>query len=192
MFTKEQGYRPIDLLHAAIDHLFSANALFSMGDYFYILNIEDIDTEAPRCLDSDGYLSHLGIELLLKAFLLFFKGEFPREHSLLRLLKSIWSKGIALTVEGEDLVIINMLDEFFELRYPNPQGPGVPSIGDLDWPKIHRLTSLLLEQLPPELKSDLLQLDRTKKFGRQVMKKPKEGHLLEGHAIIVGAKTGSK
>jgi hypothetical protein len=46
-FTKEQGYRPIDLLQAAIDHLFAANVLFSAGDFFSAIGILNLDTEAP-------------------------------------------------------------------------------------------------------------------------------------------------
>jgi hypothetical protein len=68
VFTKDQGYRLIDLLHAASDHLFAANVLFSAGDFFAVIGILDVAVEAPRCLDSAGYLSHLGIELLLKLF----------------------------------------------------------------------------------------------------------------------------
>jgi hypothetical protein len=92
VFTQEQGYRPIDLLHAATDHLFAANVLFSSSDFFLAVGMLDVDFEAPRCLDSAGYLSHLGLELLLKAFLLLVTGSFRDDHSLANLLRAscIW------------------------------------------------------------------------------------------------------
>src|SRR5436190_23698313 len=66
VFLRSDGYTERDLLQSATDHLASARRLFEGG---------------PRCFDSAGYLSHLGIELILKAFLLHRDGEFPGEHS---------------------------------------------------------------------------------------------------------------
>jgi hypothetical protein len=50
MFSRSDGYTEQDLLQSATDHLASARRLFEGG---------------PRCFDSAGYLSHLGIELIL-------------------------------------------------------------------------------------------------------------------------------
>jgi HEPN domain-containing protein len=70
-YRRSHGYTERDLLHSATDHLASARRLFESG---------------PRCFDSAGYLSHLGIELILKAFLLNRTDAFPNDHSLARLL----------------------------------------------------------------------------------------------------------
>src|ERR1700682_3057099 len=94
VFTEAQGYRPIDLLHAASDHLFSANVLFSISFFFREVGIVNVDIDAPRCLDSAGYLSHLGIELTLKTSLLCFTGNFPDDHSLANLLRALEANGV--------------------------------------------------------------------------------------------------
>ncbi|HVN89107.1 MAG TPA: HEPN domain-containing protein [Candidatus Binataceae bacterium] len=132
---------------------------------------------------SAGYLSHLGIELELKAFLLHFTGEFPDTHSLKVLLGLIREKGLKVFLTEEQHTTAKELDLFYELRYPRPDGS--PSIGSLAWPRIHALHATLGEQLPKELQEAVLKLDRTRKFGRVLMKKPKDGGFLEDHAVVV-------
>ena len=185
-FTEAQGYRPIDLLHAATDHLFAANFLFSSGEFFRLIGILDVDLEAPRCLDSAGYLSHLGIELLLKTLLLCITGRFRDEHSLITLLRTLEVNGVKFALNEEQIATVKQLDQFYNLRYP--QAAGSPSVGDLDWPAIHSLSSALLEHLPGDLQRDLLNLDRTEKFGRVLMRKTKGGRPFESHMIVVDSK----
>jgi HEPN domain len=182
-FTEKQGYKPVDLLHAASDHLFSANTLFSAGGLFDLVGI--ISIEAPRCFDSAGYLSHLGIELMLKALLLSQARHFPDEHSLNKLLIMIQSSGAVLSIDSGDKAILSKLDQFAKLRYPDPNGVGLPSIGEDDWPMIHRLWSKLFDQLPEIVKREACDIDRSMKFGRQLMRKLREGSPLEGHVAIV-------
>jgi hypothetical protein len=186
VFTKEQGYRPIDLLHAASDHLFAANVLFSISGFFRAVGVLDVDVEAPRCLDSAGYLSHLGIELLLKAFLLNVIGNFRDDHSLTNLLRALEANGVKFTLNEEQVATVKQLDQFYHLRYP--QTVGSLSVGDLDWPAIHSLFSALGDRLPEKLQRDLINLDRTRKFGRVLMRRPKNGRLFEGHMIVVDTK----
>jgi hypothetical protein len=183
VFTEAQGYRPIDLLHAAIDHLFSANVLFSVSDFFGAAGVLDVDVEAPRCLDSAGYLSHLGIELHLKAFLLRHTGNFRDDHSLTNLLRTLEANGVHLALNEEQLATLKQLDQFYNLRYPQTEGS--PSVGGLDWLPIHSLSSALGDQLPEDLQRDVFNLDRTRKFGRVLMKKHKDGLPFEGHVIVV-------
>ncbi|MGO9451848.1 MAG: HEPN domain-containing protein [Candidatus Binataceae bacterium] len=185
-FTKAQGYRAIDLLHAASDHMFSANVLFSSGDFFRVVGVMDVDFEAPRCLDSAGYLCHLGIELLLKAILLNQTESFPNEHSLKKLLAILEENGVGPSLETDHIAVVDQLDAFYNLRYPQPTGSS--SIGDLQWTEIHSLFSIIAESLPDGLKRDLMNLDRTAKFGRKLMKKPKESGLFEGHVLVVPSK----
>ncbi len=73
-FTRADGYSPDDLLHFARDHLASAKVL---------------SERSFECYDSAGHLSHLGIELMLKALLLYAAGEFPATHDLSALLRGI-------------------------------------------------------------------------------------------------------
>jgi len=186
VFTEEQGYRPIDLLHAASDHLFSASQLFSIGDLLRAVGILDVDVEAPRCLDSAGYLSHLGLELLLKTFLLRLTGSFTDDHSLTKLFQALEARGVKLALDKRHLATLKELDLFFALRYP--QTMGSPEVGDMDWLKIFSLFSALGDQLPQDLHGDLMNLDRTKKFGRVLMRKPKGGRPFEGHMTVVDTK----
>ncbi len=54
-FKRQDGFPELELFHAAADHLASARALFELH---------------PRAYNSAGYLSRLGIELLMKALIL--------------------------------------------------------------------------------------------------------------------------
>lgn len=70
-FTEKQGYSPRDLFHFGIDHLESGRILYTQGP--------------ASSFDSAGYLAHLGIELLLKAWHLHQFKRFENEHSLVKL-----------------------------------------------------------------------------------------------------------
>ena len=72
VFKTSDGFRTDDLLKYAIDHLRSANLLFHHN---------------PICFDSGGYLSHLGLELILKSILLNENEEFLVIHDLKKLYK---------------------------------------------------------------------------------------------------------
>ena len=73
-YTQSDGFSTHELLYYAWGHLASAN----------ILSERSYD-----CYDSAAHLSHLGIELILKALLLHYKGSFPNEHDLLKLLVAV-------------------------------------------------------------------------------------------------------
>jgi hypothetical protein len=146
----------------------------------------NVDIDAPRCLDSAGYLSHLGIELTLKTSLLCFTGNFPDDHSLANLLRALEANGVQFALGEGHNATVKELDQFYLLRYP--QAAGSPSVGDLAWPTILSLFEALAARLPEDLRRDLRNLDRTRKFGRVLMQKPKDKHPLEGHAIVVDRK----
>ena len=63
----EKDFTPADLLQAGIDHLSAAELLLKNDSIFF---------------DSAGYLAHIGIELLLKSFILYINREFEGIHSL--------------------------------------------------------------------------------------------------------------
>ena len=62
VFQETAGYSPEELLRYGIDHLASAGLLFR---------------QEPKCYDSAGYLSQLGLELILKSVIIFERGQLP-------------------------------------------------------------------------------------------------------------------
>lgn len=156
MFTRQHGFSEITLLHSAIDHLASAKVLF--------------DTNG-RCFDSAGYLSHLGIELVLKAILLNHCNEFPNEHSLAKLSNLIVKSGVNLNYTNGHEETLKTLDGFYELRYPKPINP--IEIGDDDWSDIEALFEHLIFILPDEIQQNLKQMNHTEKGNRILMRKKK-------------------
>jgi HEPN domain-containing protein len=150
IYRRSVGFNERELLHAAVDHLASARRLFESG---------------PRCYDSAGYLCHVGIELILKAFLLHRDDEFPGLHSLAELFrKSLLDLDPALHQT------IALLDGFAELRYPTPEPQGV-EIGVTDWGDIHMLYITLVQLMPPDLRRAYDEIDYGEKAGRIVMRK---------------------
>ena len=153
--TTKDGYDPKDLLQYAEDHLASARILFRSGF---------------RCLDSAGYLSHLGIELLLKSLLLNRFGQFPKEHDLLRLLNEIQEAGIGAQLSEGDLETLERINAFADVRYPNPEDP--VQIGTGDWNSVESLHGALLALLPDEVKTPPPPDASITKGGRVLMTKP--------------------
>ncbi len=70
VYTAEEGYTVEDLLHFGYSHVDAAKLLFKADPVFY---------------DSAGYLMHLGIELVLKAWHLYSFGQFDNTHDLVKL-----------------------------------------------------------------------------------------------------------
>ena len=155
-YTRQDGFSERDLLHWATDHLASARFLFE---------------ENHRCLDSAGYLSHLGIELVLKAILLNCKNDFPNEHSLAKLSDLIERQGVNLNYTKEHKETLKTLDAFYELRYPEAQNP--IEIGDDDWEKIESFFEHLCFLLPDQIQQDLRQMNYFEKGKRILMMKKK-------------------
>ncbi len=154
-FTKD-SYRPYDFLCAAFDHLASANILFAHN---------------PQCCDSAGYLAHLGFELLFKALLLNKLGSFHDGHSLKAIRQTMKSAGIDLSFTAAHERVLNELDNWKELRYP--QSNGSPSIGNADWDQVEALYGWIYGRIPVELRHQMQSRDPTSKFGRVLMRKPK-------------------
>jgi len=101
VIRKTDGYEPSQFLKRAYDCFYDSETLFAF------------ESKA-----SIGYLQHLGVELIFKAWLLEIDGKFPTTHSLsklLNLLKKVDPKLVALNKYQEE---INDLDRCFELRYP--------------------------------------------------------------------------
>jgi len=116
-------------------------------------------------------LSHLGIELFLKAILLSLTGSFPNEHSLEKLLNEIKSScpGFKLDLRHEHILV--RLNQFKEIRYPSKNSP---EIGSEDWLAIEELFNALFDVLPNKIQDDFLERDPTVKGGRVLTLKPLE------------------
>lgn len=153
-YKREDGFSEIELIHSAIDHLASAKILFKEG---------------PRCFDSAGYLSHLGIELILKAILLNKTNEFANEHSLIKLTDEIEKQGIELDYEKKHKAILNKINQFYDLRYPKVMNP--VEIGDNDWDDIENLFELLMFAFPKEIQQKIQNINHSEKGNRILMKK---------------------
>jgi HEPN domain-containing protein len=149
-----KDYLPKDLLQFGIDHLRAAKFLYNASPSFY---------------DSAGYLSHLGIELLLKAWLLDITGEHPKTHSLITLREKLISLKQDLSPQGENIQWIRELDKYSRLRYPFKSEP--IETGSDDWDKTEKLFSELCLHMPEHLLEKIQRLENTKKGRRILMKK---------------------
>lgn len=136
-FLKEDGWSTTDLLQAARFHLASAEVLFEESLFYYF---------------SAGYLGHLGIELILKAFLLHFTGHFPNEHDLQKLMNQIQSVKKDLRLDADHSKILAHINQFKSMRYPEPKDP--IEIGYDDWMAIQHLVTALISIMPPELEKE--------------------------------------
>jgi len=150
-FTRTDGYIEKDLIQFGVDHIFSAELLFK---------------ENPRTFDSAGYLCHLGFELIFKAIILMQNEYFEDIHALKCMLPTV-KNYISFSKKQEE--IIDCIDTYSELRYPNTMNPY--EVGDDDWERIIALFSYIIDALPMKLKEDIKSIDFTKKGGRILMYK---------------------
>jgi HEPN domain-containing protein len=159
VFRKSDGYIPENLWHWADNHLSSARYLFHGSPTYY---------------DSAGYLSHLGLELLLKAVLLDLTGEFPggaKGHKILSLYEEIKRRHRKFELSKEDYGTLNMLYKFYELRYPRPTRN--VEIGSDDWGKIKTLYESIVDRMPKRLKNKFRKVNFLLKNGRILAYKAK-------------------
>ena len=152
-YSEEDGYTQAELLRFSRDHLFAAERFFAGG---------------VRCLDSAGYLSHLGIELLLKAVLLGATRQFPNEHSLLKLGCSVKRAIPAFELPTLFVDVLPLLDRYYELRYPTPSK--LPGIAQGDWPVIADVATLIEQYLPDAICESASQ-DASHKAGRKIIRR---------------------
>lgn len=155
VFKTSDGFKSDDLLKYAIDHLRSANLLFDRNPIYF---------------DSGGYLSHLGLELILKSILLNTNGEFPAIHDLKRLYKIAKKSGFKLKKAEEEM--LKKANQFYYLRYANPKKP--IEIGDEDWKTIESAANSLLSSLPEDTLKELYDTDYYEKGGRILMERKGE------------------
>lgn len=153
-FYVDDGLVPADFVHCGLDHVTAARLLF------------DSD---PSHFDSAGYLAHIGVELLLKAWLLQVNGQFDGVHSLRELYSQLEGKCGATKLESPQIAILNVLDQYEQLRYPNPKHP--TEVGEDDWPQIESLVGFICRAMPLEIAEMLEGIVPGRKAGRVLMVK---------------------
>lgn len=151
----KDGLVACDFLHSGLDHVTGSKLLFNSDD--------------PGHLDSAGYLAHIGVELLLKAWLLEVAGEFEGIHNLEALYELLIRKYKAAPLNGEQQEVLRMLDQFEQLRYPNPKQP--TEIGDDALPHIEALVEQIYYSMPSSIPDALEEIAPGRKGGRVLMRK---------------------
>ena len=157
MFSTADGLVPADFAHCALDHVTAAHALFETN---------------PSHYDSAGYLAHIGVELLLKSWLLQAAGQFAGIHNLQLLYKELVANHGAPALDQAQLEVLATLDQYEQLRYPNPKQP--TEVGDEDWPRIEALVGFICRAMPQQVPEALEQVVPGHKAGRVLMRKRRE------------------
>jgi HEPN domain-containing protein len=150
-------YKAADLLHAGIDHLDAAAAL-SGGSYRY--------------LDSAGYLCHIAIELMLKAWVLHSTGRFEGTHPLQAQIGVLSREDYPLTLTERQREILNYISSFSELRYPSLKHP--VEIGTDDIELVMEVAEEIWQQIPKELVEAYEAIPGHKKGNRVIMRRRKD------------------
>ena len=158
-FTSEDGVEAGDLLHCGEDHLSAAGYLFAASPSFY---------------DSAGYLAHIGIELLLKSWLLEVAGEFPGTHSLSRLWSTLMNGHGAPALTDDESRLLTKLDQFETLRYPNRNA--LTEVGTEDWEMIDAFWKKVRGWIPQSIGVPKGADKLVRKSGRVLMKKKRESN----------------
>lgn len=152
----KDGLIPSDFLHSGLDHMTAAKLLFD---------------SSPDHYDSGGYLAHIAVELLIKAWLLEIAGEFEGVHNLEILYAHLVEKHGISPLDEKHQATLRMLDQFEQLRYPNRKEP--VEIGSTDFPGIDALVGHLCRSMPEAIPKALEQEqgEHIRKGGRILMKK---------------------
>lgn len=159
MYKAADGYIPHDLY------------VFGVGQYAAAMYLFHAPDRQGHYLDSAGYLGHMALELLLKAWHLSVAREFPQTHSL----RSLWAKleewGKAPALTNDQRAVLRVFDEFEELRYPSPER--MPEIGTDHGAALDEFVGLLNKSLPSDVTSD---------------PSPDSGHFIKGGRVLMKRK----
>lgn len=153
-FSAKDGLVPVDLLHCGLDHLDAAKALFASNPIHY---------------DSAGYLSHIGVELLIKAWLLQVTKSFEGIHNCKALYERLAEKCGTDKLTDEQAAIVGVLDGYESLRYPNRNKP--TEVGDESWARVEALVGHICRAMPKELVAELEKVRAGTKAGRVLMRR---------------------
>ena len=134
-----------DLIQYSVDHLKTAEKLYELSGLF-----------TWEYLHSAAFLSHLSIELLLKACLLHFEDEFPAVHDLKRLFRQLRKKEINLSDQNKKW--LNYLNNCNALRYPDMVTRTEVDINQ--WGKTKALFEELRANVPKEIQRLIIRHER--------------------------------
>jgi HEPN domain-containing protein len=154
-FTAAEGYTVSELLHYGFDHISSARYLLVRSATYF---------------DSAGYLAHIGVELILKAWHLEVLGHFEDTHSLQELWGKLVKQPGVKKLTSRGMRTLALLSTYERLRYPNPRNP--VDIGSEHVTKIDALVEALWKRMPDSLLLAYDSIDPLKKGGRVLMKRP--------------------
>jgi len=150
--------KAVDLLQAGLDHLKAAEILLR---------------ESPEVFDSAGYLAHLGIELMIKSWMINSIGSFNAIHHLKQLIKDMKKGNCKLSLTKRDLQTLTYIEKFNELRYPSLISRNPVEIGSEDIDQIYELVDTIWQQMPEQLVTEYEEIPHGKKGRRVFMKKLK-------------------
>ncbi|GAG30512.1 unnamed protein product [marine sediment metagenome] len=151
-YTLRNGYNVKDLLHFAFAHIEAADILFKHDPVYY---------------DTAGYLYHLGVEVIFKAWHLHVFGFFKPGHNIQQLYNELKELDTSASLHPSHEEILSTLSKFSELRYPEISKP--IEIGANNAEKIDELVEALWKILPDELIKAYNEIVRTRKGGRTLM-----------------------
>ena len=154
VFTTRDGFVAVDLLRSSIDHFKAAAKLFD---------------SSPSYFDSAGYLAHLSVELLFKAWLLHSAGGFKGTHVLADLHGTLSKACGAQILSVRERRVLALLDKYAQLRYPDLNNP--TEVGDAHFADIQTFVQSIVDQLPNDLLLSLEKINLLQKGGRVLMKK---------------------
>lgn len=155
VFT-DKDYDAADLLQGGLDHIASAEYLMY--------------SKYPRTFDSAGYLAHIGIELMIKSWLLHKNKKFEGIHPLRELLDELEASVQSLSFTQTEEQTIDYLSKFEKLRYPPKHSP--VEIGEEDIKLVPDLANSLLKQMPDNLIKSFKAIPSNIKGGRIYMRRP--------------------
>ena len=150
--------KAVDLLQAGLDHLKAVEILLR---------------ESPAVFDSAGYLAHLGIELMLKSWMINSIGSFEAMHSLKQLIRDMEKEYCKLYLDERELQTLMYIEKFEELRYPSLTLRNPIEIGSEDINQIYELADAIWQQMPDKLVKEYEEMPKGKKSGRVFMKRSK-------------------
>lgn len=154
-FSVSDGVSVKDLIHYGQDNLSAARKLLSGSASHY---------------DSAGYLAHMGVELLLKAWHLQVSDSFPGIHSLTELWARLKELSSVRDLRPRSRRTLHLLDQYEQLRYPTTNAP--IEVGSEDAIRINNLVESLYLRMPSELIETHNSINVLAKGGRVLMKRP--------------------
>ena len=153
-FSRADGLVPVDLVHCGMDHITAAYVLF--------------DTD-PSHYDSAGYLAHIGVELLLKGWLLECADSFRATHDLGELHQELAEHHGAPALSEAAAAALEALNPYGDLRYPNLDSP--IEVGNDDRAGINAIAGEICSSMPQSIQEALGKIEPFTKAGRILMKK---------------------